>query len=235
MSNNQQHLEVLTKDQAASVDRIKLFLRSERRGFEDALCFFYLSGVDLLALRETSTHGNADAKNSFKLLCEREFPDLPKTSIYQRIGLVEAAKVQSLNFSKKTAQITNEIPEEVKAPILKEIHEHSDGKSITAVLRDLDIIRQPKTPGTYERKPRDLRKQIEAAGEVDESACADWCADTLMLLDEKANLLGGQKTATLQKMENIRLQLGQRIQKILKSRGGASARALNQTQTPARA
>jgi hypothetical protein len=218
--SNQQRLDVLTKDQADRVDRIKLFLRSEKRGFEDALCFFYLTGAELIALREASTHGNSDSENSFKALCEQEFPDLPKTSVYQRIGLVEATKVQSLNFSKKTLQLADgQIPDEVKKPILKEIHEHSDGKSITAVLRDLDIIRQPKVPGTYERKPRDLKKLIDEAGEIDDQSVKDWCADTLMLLDAKDTTLGEQKTVTLQKMENIRLQLGQRIQKILKSRG----------------
>jgi hypothetical protein len=220
MKEAQTKLDVLTKDQADHVDRIKLYLRSEKRGFEDALCFFYLTGVELIALRDSSTHGNSDAENSFATLCAAEFPDLPKTSVYQRIGMVEAAKVQSLNFSKKALQIADgQIPDEIKQPILKEVHEHSDGKSITAVLRDLDIIRQPKTPGTYERKPRDIKKLIDAAGEIDDQSVQDWCADTLMLLDAKDTTLGEQKTATLQKMENIRLQLGQRIQKILKSRG----------------
>jgi hypothetical protein len=114
-----------------------------------------------------------------------------------------------------------ENPDELKG-LLTAIHDTMDGKTITACYRSAGRIREAQTQGTYNRKPRDLRKSIEDAAEVDEEACKSWISDTLMLADGRSPILGEQKITMLHKLEQTAEVLLASVRKIIKARKSAS-------------
>lgn len=206
----------LTGEQLARIARIKQYDAGCRGAFGQQMGYAFLSGAELNALKEELPHGAwIPAREEF-------FPEIPARTATRYMSFAEQIGhgVADLPSWQNIKLLGNgAIPDNEKENILKAVHDLADGKTLTQLYRDLGVIREAQKPGTYERKPRDLKKLIDAAGEVDDSALKDWCGDTLMMLDPKTCTLGEQKTALLQRMETIRLQLGHAIQKILKSRG----------------
>lgn len=213
---------VITKEQAALVDEIKAYNAGFSQTFEHQAQYAFMSGLKLLALKATVPHGNANGEG-FMAIREQHLPEISRSAATRFMDFCKLCqeKLPTVgNFTPERLRLTNgDLPEKEKEAVLKAVHDATEGKTWTQLYRDLGKIRAAEKPGSYPRKPRDLRKLIDDAGEVDEQACKDWLSDTLLLLDAKSPTLGQQKTAMLQKMENTRLQLGHAIQKILKSRG----------------
>lgn len=215
--------EVITKEQGDLVDEISAYFDGVGRAFEHQAQYAFMAGLKLHALKATCEHGNKNGALGFMELRERLLPKISRSAAnrFMDFTTLLQEKLPTVgNFNSGALQLTNgDLPEKQKEQVLKAVHDATEGKTWTQLYRDLGRIRKAQTPGTYERKPRDLKKLIDEAGEVDETPFIDWCGDTLMLLEPKTTTLGEQTTAMLQRMENIRLQLGHAIQKILKSRG----------------
>lgn len=110
-----------------------------------------------------------------------------------------------------------ENPDELKG-LLTAIHDTMDGKTVTACYRSAGRIREAQKQGTYDRKPRDLRKAIDGAAEVDEEACKSLISDMLMLADGRNPNLGEQKITTLHKLEQTAEVFLSSVRKIIKAR-----------------
>lgn len=134
---------------------------------------------------------------------------------YMRLatGVCEKAHFQIVDFP-QFAQIGHLPPE------VEKVTEGKTQQQLFFEFKNVDADGNKRGRGRLpgESTPRDVRKTIEDSAELNESICNLWCGDTSTLIADGMSLAGA-KTATLQRMEFIRLELGQKLQAILKSRG----------------
>jgi len=146
----------------------------------------------------------------------------PKLESVSNLGISEETTAKSVTLAVPQDPVGFQLPEnpdELKG-LLTAIHDTMDGKTITALYRSSGRIREAEKQGTYDRKPRDLRKSIENAAEVDEEACKSWISDTLMLADGRSPILADQKITMLHKLEQTAEVLLHRVRALMKARKG---------------
>jgi hypothetical protein len=155
------------------VDRIKLLHAGTLRAFRDQMAYAFLAGVELLALKESTAHGD------FGKLRKQYLGDIPERSQQRYMGFAEALKSKSAtvaDLAKQPLLLTNgQIEEQQAQKVSKAVHDFADGKTLTELYRDLGVIREPKKPGDVEHKQKKLSMAERHAQEV-ALAQSDWKA-----------------------------------------------------------
>lgn len=179
-------------------------------------------------LNEIKERGKADESiphGQFGPWLEKNLPDLSwhQANVYMRLGrgVVEKGKVQIGDFLQFARG--GKLPESA----LKLI----EGKTQQQLCLEFKQMEQNDATGEMEKKvgrlqgegplpleKRNLRKQIEAADEVDEESCRSWVADTLLLADGRSTILTEQKLAMLIKVERTANVMLTRVRSLIKAR-----------------
>lgn len=214
---------VLTKDQAADVDAIKTYHAASRKGAEDNIIFSFLCGQRIESLRSKFPL-RADKKAGFRP--EEGWTSCWKTYLPEIANC--ARSVHQRTFQRLNPLITLSVISEPKLlpgqnfdPVAKEqflsvVHDNFDGKTITAIQRELGIVRKAKAPSGTGRKAKiDLD-----ASDDDGSFLTDVRQDLLLLCNEADRTLQEADTATLIKFRDVHRAVGNRLDAILKRRKG---------------
>jgi hypothetical protein len=207
--------EVIPAAIAERIERIKEYHTKSGTAFGDHMGYAFLAGCELRALRDESTHGNKDAEKSFKALRQSFFPEISQSSAYRYMTFAEALqeKIPTVGiFKSETPLLTNgELPEQDRNAVLKAVHEVADGKTITALYRDLGVIREKKAPEHHPRK----EKKLTAAEELELRAklrAEAWGSIELKLaaygIDfvHESDLVVDAQIAALEKFASVRRQ-----------------------------
>jgi hypothetical protein len=214
------------------------FFEIVEKGSDYQLLGTFLLGVTLLKVKKMiggASRGNtAKGESGFMDWKKTAFPNKNKNALndaaqftksvfaqWEKAGVSEEkGKIPIMGILQTGSILDFQLPENADElrGLLQAIHDTMDGRTMTAICRGVGRIRQAQIPGTYARKPRDLRAAIEEAAEVDEEACKSWLSDTLMLADGRSPILGEQKNSTLYQMERTAAALLERIRALIKSR-----------------
>lgn len=155
------------------VDRIKLLHAGTLRAFRDQMAYAFLAGVELLALKDTTAHGD------FGKLRKQLLGDIPERSQQRYMGFAQALQSKSAtvaDLAKQPLLLTNgQIEEQQAQKVSKAVHDFADGKTLTELYRDLGVIRQPKKPGEVEHKAKKL-SMVERHAQAVALAKSDWKA-----------------------------------------------------------
>jgi hypothetical protein len=175
-------LPTLTPEIGKRVERIKTYHEGTLRAFSDQMGYAFLSGVELLALKET-------CDGDFIKVCQSELPQLSNGARGRYMAFTKALieKFPTVgNLAKQPLLITNgRIEAEASKQICKAVHDVADGKTLTEMYRDLGVIRQPKKQ--VHTAPRDLTpdEELAARNEQHTALFNDVRISIEMLLDEE--------------------------------------------------
>lgn len=140
MKEKSEALEVLTKDQAQSIDRVKTYHFGCIKAFGDQMGYAFLAGLELNALRD-----EIETKlgyGHFTKIRESHLPEIPNGSAYRYMDF-QKKLVELFPRVGKLKALTNgkDLDEEDRDQVLKAVHKMTDGKTLTQLYRDLGVIR----------------------------------------------------------------------------------------------
>ncbi|HXF15452.1 MAG TPA: hypothetical protein VN496_00520 [Burkholderiales bacterium] len=154
--------ELITAASAERIERIKTYHASCQRAGGDILAYWALTGLELLALKEETPHGE------FEDLKKREFGDIPRACLGRYMQFAGDLKVKYPTVGYLVADrclLTNgELSGEQRETVLQAVHEVADGKTVTAFFRELRMMRQPKKQQYH--RPGQVDAQKQAAHEA---------------------------------------------------------------------
>lgn len=200
-------LTVLTREQAARVDRANAYWEGERNSARGMCLYAFLLGTELHALKEENGHGDwMDFRAA-------HFPSIPHRTATERIAMAEKL-AESANLTTTGMKLLPDgsVPKPFEEKITKAFHEHADGKTITQFLRGNGTIRDAKAP-----KGTGKKSKIDLDGD-DASALADLRQDLILLANEDDQTLEAAETADLLKFKPVLDAFVQRFNAELKRR-----------------
>lgn len=164
-------LTVLTKDQAAAVDRARSYHAACLKSFGDQIGYAFLAGRELAGLKDGQPHG------TFMAFREAHFPEIPHRSATRYMDFhSKLATVANLTTAGNRALLTNgELPEKDREKVLAAVHEIADGKTLTALYRDLGVIKPAAPLGRREGEGGSKKLSLaEQAALLKEQAAKHW-------------------------------------------------------------
>lgn len=129
---------------ANHIKKIGVYHDGTIRAFKDQIGYAFLCGLFFLSLKETVAHGE------FEKLCQEKLPKISSRSRVRYMtftsGLMSKSAIVADLARNPRLMTSPEIAEEDTLIIFKAVHDSADAKSMTAFLRDLKLIHEPKSP-----------------------------------------------------------------------------------------
>jgi hypothetical protein len=157
----------LDDDQISRAERAVKWHEHALQGFKTMVQGAYLTGIELRALKSSLAHGQ------FMLAREQYFSSIPERTCQRYMAFVELLNSKSAtlaDLTTNTKMLTEGVQEQHREVLLKTIHDETDGKTMTQLCRDMEVLRDPKDPNDGEKKkPEQLtpEEQLQAWKERD--------------------------------------------------------------------
>jgi hypothetical protein len=130
-----------------------------RGAFGKHIGYAFLCGFVLNQAKDLLPHGQ------FEQWWQANLPQLPKSTLHRYMDwakFVESHLALSGQMSHVGHLISNgELTKDLEDQIVNAVHDFADGKTMTAMLRDLSLIRQPKQKEYHPPKPSSPEEQVK--------------------------------------------------------------------------
>lgn len=219
MSNTEIVLS-LNPDQQKQVVRISAYHSGFVAGFKQQMGYAYLAGRELVSLKESLPHGD------FQEACSAYLPGVTERTaqrymkLHARLELnVAGGKNDTVSHLKLLPN--GELSEEAEKAVLAAVYEAADGKTMTDLYRDTDLIREKKAP--KHTPPKELTpEETIAARREQANAILNICAGQMEFIAEAESMHDPDADAeTRKRFKNAYKAIGARYKKKKSEKKGA--------------
>ncbi len=171
---------------AAHTERIKVYHEGFQKAFSDQMGYAVLAGLELNRIKAALPHGE------FMKWRAKHLPEIPHRSAsrYMEFQTKLATHGQFPPVANLKLLENGELSDKDKDKVIKSVHDIADGKTLTQLYRDLDMVREKKAPAHHPRKAVSPEEKVSAEKEQARgvmNACARPLAT--FLLDPGATLV----------------------------------------------